>query len=152
MRVEGVPGLSIAGPYAFNITRGIFENLTERDTVAALSPSDQAPQIDNTYDVFNAAAVQGIGFTDITLANLANCDALNISGRCEGSDHDGCPKRLWRHRPRPERDAQRRPTVAWAEVNLATGEYIGVDANGGHQAAFEFLALVGEDLGTCRQM
>ena len=66
LRVEGRPGQSSPRRTVFNITRGMFENLTERDTVAALSPSGRSSQVDNTYDVFTAAAAQGIGFTDFT--------------------------------------------------------------------------------------
>jgi uncharacterized membrane protein len=146
LRVKGEPGQSIAAPYVFNITRGIFENLTERDVVAALAPAGQAPSIDNTYDVFTAAAAQGIGFTDLTSTNLVALDALNIPPDAKARITTDVGNGFGVIVPNQSVMLNGAPTIAWAEMNLATGEYIGVDANGGHQGAFEFLALVGQGL------
>ncbi len=74
----GAPGVSQAEPFLFNMTRGTFENLIERNTIAAVSPGGQNSAIDNAYDVFLAAQAQGIGVIDITSSNLAALSALNI--------------------------------------------------------------------------
>jgi uncharacterized membrane protein/transglutaminase-like putative cysteine protease len=146
LRVEGAPGQALAVPYLFNTTRGMLENLTERDVVAALAPAGQAPQVDNTFDVFQAAAAQGIGFTDIAQANLGALDALNLPADARARITADVMNGFGVIVPDQSVMLNGAPTIAWAEINLATGEYIGVDANGGHQGAFEFLALVGEGL------
>ena len=69
--VEAAPTEAAATTYAFNLTRGVFENLAERDTVAALSASQQTATVDNTYDVFTAAEAQGVGLVAITNTNLS---------------------------------------------------------------------------------
>ncbi len=38
------------------------------------------------------------------------------------------------------------PTISWAKINLATGEYIGVNEDGGNEGAFEFVGLVAEGI------
>lgn len=146
MRIEGAPGQSIAAPYLFNTTRGMFDNMTERDVVAALAPSGQARQVDNTFDVFQAAVAQGIGFTAISSANLADLSRLDIPGDARARITTDVNQGFGVVVPDRAVMLNGTPTIAWAEINLATGEYIGVDANGGHQGAFEFLALAGEQL------
>ena len=146
LRVEGSPGQSIVSPYFFNTTRGVLENLTERDTVAALSPAGQSSQVDNTYDVFNAAADQGIALIDVTPANLTDLDVLDLPADVKARITTDVMNGFGAIVPSHSVMLNGSPTIAWAEVNFATGEYIGVDSNGGHEGAFEFLALVGEGL------
>ena len=119
--------------------------MAERDTVAALSPSDQTATVDDTYDVFTAAAAQGIGLVAITSANLSELQGLNIpadaKARIATDVGDGFGVII------PDQTVMLggTPTIAWAEINPATGEYIGVDSNGGHQGLVEYLDLVSED-------
>ena len=145
MRIEGGPGQSVAAPVMFNAARGMFDNLTERDTVASLSPS-QAPQVDNTFDVFQAAAAQGIGLTTITGANLNVLDSLNIPADAKARITADVNQGFGVITPEHTVLLGGQSAIAWADIDLATGEYIGVDSNGGHQGAWEFLALVGESL------
>ena len=145
LRVEAAPGQASATTYTFNLTRGVFENLAERDTVAALSPSDQTATVDDTYDVFTAAAAQGIGLVAITSANLYELQGLNIpadaKARIATDVGDGFGVIV------PDQTVMLggTPPIAWADINPATGEYIGVDSNGGHQGLVEYLDLVSED-------
>ncbi|MBV9124023.1 MAG: hypothetical protein JO112_11750, partial [Planctomycetes bacterium] len=146
VRVEGEPGQSVAAPVLFNGTRGMFENLIERDLVAGLAQGGQAPSVDNTYDVFNAAVAQGIGLAMITPDNLGVLDGLNLTPDAKARITADVQQGFGVIVPDQMVLLNGAPTIAWAEINLTTGEYIGVDANGGHQGAFEYLALVGEGL------
>ena len=144
---RAAPGQAAAASYLFNLTRGMFENINERDTVTALTPSGQALAVDNTFDVFNAAAAKGIGFTDITSGeNLNVLDGLDIPADAKAQDTTDVLNGFSVIVPNQSVVLNGVTTIAWAEINLATGEYIGVDADGGHEGALEFLALVGEGL------
>jgi len=145
-RVVPAPGQTLGAPFLFNLTRGMFENLIERNTVAALLPSGQTLAADNTYDVFNAATSQGIGFTDITGSNLGALDELSIPEDAKARITTDAQNGFVVIVPDQSVMLNGVPTIAWGEVDAATGEYIGVDANGGHEGALEFLALVGENL------
>ncbi len=145
-RVESAPGQAVAATFLFNLTRGMFENLIERDMVQVLVPSGETLSVDNTYDVFTAAAAQGIGFTYITSANLSSLDGLNIPTDSKARITTEALNGFVAIVPNQSVMLNGVPTIAWAEINLATGEYIGVDENGGNEGALEFLALVSEDL------
>jgi hypothetical protein len=146
LRVEAAAGQSAAAPFLFNLTRGMFENLNERDTVAALLPPGQTLAVDNTFDVFNAAVAQGIGLTAISSVNLNVLDGLNISADAKARITTDVRNGFAVIVPNQSVILNGAPTIAWAEINYATGEYIGVDANGGHEGALEVVALVGEGL------
>ena len=139
LRVEPAPGQSVAALFLFNLTRGVFENLSERDTVAALSTTGQAPTVDNTYDVFVAAAAQNIPLVDVTEANLSILQNLDISADAKARITTDVQSGFGVVVPDQSVLLNGSPTIAWAEINLSTGEYIGVDADGGHEGAFEFL-------------
>jgi len=139
-RVETAPGQAVAAIFMFNLGCGMFENVNERDTVAALVPSGHTLAVDNTYDVFNAATAQGIGLIDITSANLNVLDGLNIPEDARARITTDVLNGFGVIVPNQSVILNGVPTIAWAEINLATGQYIGVDADGGHEGALEYAA------------
>ncbi len=143
LQVEAPPGQAAQATFAFNFARGIFENLDERDSVAALSPNGQSAPVDNTYDVFTAAAAQGIGLITITSGNLSQLQGLNIPADAKARIATDVANGFGVLVPDQSVLLNGSPTIAWADVNLSTGEYIGVDANGGHEGLIEFVTDVG---------
>ncbi len=144
--VEAAPGQATAATYLFNLTRGMFENIDERDAVAALTPSGQTLAVDNTFDVFNAAAAQGIGTAVISSENLNVLAGLDIPADAMARITTDVLNGYVVIVPDQSVLLNGVPTIAWGEIDFATGEFIGVDADGGHEGALEFLALVGENL------
>ena len=138
--------MSQSEPFLFNMTRGTFENLIERNTIASVSPGGLSTPIDNTYDVFQAAQVQGIGLINITSSNLAALSALNIPADAKALISTEIAAGFGVIVPESTVELNGAPTISWAEINLATGEYIGVNEDGRNEGAFEFVGLVAEGI------
>ena len=109
--------------------------------VTLLAPAVQTPQVDNSTDVFEAAASEGIGLTVVATGNLSSLAALNISADAKALITDDVNEGMIVIVPVQDVTINGTPTIAWAEIDSKTDEYIGVDSNGGHQGLFEFLAL-----------
>ena len=142
----GEPGESQVLPFFFNLTRGAFENTIEGNTIASLVPNGQSFAVENAYDVFVAAGAQGIGLTDVTSSNLDALAALNIPADAKALITTEVGQGFGVIVPDSTVELNGTSTISWAEINLATGEYIGINEDGGHEGAFEFLGLVSEGL------
>lgn len=144
MRTVTPPGQPTEPARLFNTVRGIYNNVTERNVIAGLGAGNVP--IQNTIDIFQAAVAQGIGFTTITRETLFNLEALDISleakARITTDVLDGYLVVV----PNQNVLLNGVETVAWAEIDQETGEFIGVTQDGGHEGLLEFFALLGENV------
>ena len=83
---------------------------------------------------------------DITSSNLSALAALNIPADAKARISTEIAQGFGVIVPESTVDLNGTPTISWAEINLATGEYIGVNEDGGHEGAFEFVGLVAEGI------
>jgi hypothetical protein len=146
MRIIPVPGQPSMAATFFNTVRGIYNNITERDVIANLQAPGQTLPIQNTMDIFDAAVTQGIGFTAITLDSLATLDTLNIPDEAKARIATEVQSGYLVMVPDRNVVINGVPTIAWAELDSQTGEFIGVTQDGGHDGLFEFFALGAENL------
>jgi uncharacterized repeat protein (TIGR01451 family) len=145
MRAIAVPGQPAMATTFFNTVRGIYNNITERNVIADLAPAGQSPQMQNTSDVFEAAAAQGIGFTEITSDSLLQLDSLNISAEARARIATDVQNGYAVIVPTQNVLLNGVETISWAEIDTQTGEFIGVNQDGGHEGLFEFFALAEEN-------
>jgi uncharacterized membrane protein len=139
MRIIAPPGQSGMGASMFDVVHGIFDNVTERNVVASLSSGGQTVQVNNTVDIFAAAAAQGIGTTLVTSSTLSLLDSLSISAEAKARITADISQGMEVLVPNQMVTLNGTATIGWAEINQATGEFIGVTQDGGHQGLFEFL-------------
>jgi uncharacterized membrane protein len=145
MRVLPGPGQPALAALIFNTVRGLYNNITERNVAASLAPAGRAPQVDNTFDVFEAAAAQGTGFTAITGGTIGALQGLAIPAEAKARITADVQNGFGVLVPNHTVTINGVATTAWLEVDQQTGESIGVTQDGGHQGAFEFLALSSEN-------
>jgi uncharacterized membrane protein len=141
MRILPPPGQPALSAVFFNVVRGIYNNITERNVIAALTPDGQTQSVQNTFDVFQAAVAQGIGFTAITEDSLADLQALNISAEAKARITADVQNGFNVMVPNQNVLIDGVLTIAWVEIDQNTGEFIGVTHDGGHEGLLEFFAL-----------
>jgi uncharacterized membrane protein len=144
VRIVAAPGQNPGAKFVFNAVRGIYENAVEHNVLAALAPAGQAMSKANTLDVMAAAAAQGISLRLITSANLDALASLPISDDARARITTAIEQGNAVIVPEQMVLLNGALTTAWAQINLATGEYIGVTDDGGNEALFDWFALYTE--------
>ncbi len=135
MHTVVAPGQATSAMMAFNSVHGLYDTIDERNTIAALYPAGSAPQINNTYDVFQAAAAAGIGQSLITQGTLGVLDSLAISADAKARITAAVDQGMEVIVPDADVTINGTPTTAWWQYDPTTGDLIGVTEDGGHQAS-----------------
>jgi len=151
LRVVARPSQNVAVQPVFQFTRGVRENIIETGIIErqAARVGITTP-IASTSNIFAAAAEQHIPLLFLGLDNLSELDGLNVSAEAKArltqTVNDGFAVLM----PAQPVDFGGRLTTAWYQIDLVTGESIGVTENGLHFAIAEWganMTIIGVEIG-----
>jgi hypothetical protein len=144
VRVVVPPGQNVDAAQVFRVARGIAENTVETEVAASqiADVGEPAAPVVSTARVFAEAGAVGIGTLFINESNLSELDTAPFSGEAKARITAAviADKLVIV----PERAVLIGDTeqIAWYEMDLDTGETIGVTEDGGHQALIEYAYTV----------
>ena len=138
LRVIPIPGQNLSEIESFNVMRGLLDTYLEDDILSQSAPGSAAI---GAGDVLSAAAAQNIPLAVLDAGTASTVDSLSISAEGKARISSAIANGDVVVVPTQEVTLNGGQTVAWLEVNPATGETIGVSENGLHNGIIAFGAI-----------
>jgi uncharacterized membrane protein len=142
IRAAPFPGQSVEAQRAFHATRGLVENVVERDVLSLFLDEVGTGFRDvSTASIFEGALTQGLGLVVIGEGNQAVLDALEISAEAKARISEAIAQDRNVIVPGQSIDLNNVPRIAWYEIDPVTGRTIGVAEDGGHLSTLEWVGI-----------
>ncbi|HEV3344414.1 MAG TPA: DUF4214 domain-containing protein [Pirellulales bacterium] len=138
LRVIPIPGQNHSQIESFNVMRGLLDTYLEGDVLSQAAPGSAAI---GAGDILSAAVAQNIPFAVVDAGTASAVDSLSISAEGKARISNAIANGDLVVVPTQEVAMNGGQTIAWLEVNPATGETIGVSEDGLHPGIVEFGAI-----------
>lgn len=116
--------------------------LTVQETASLFRQADPAAPAFGAIDIISASAQQGIGIRMIGSGNQLEVDELDVSAEARARIRRALANDKTVMVPSESVTIDGTATTAWLEVDMATGDTIGVGEHGGHVAAIDYAAIL----------